>query len=130
MDLDFYDDFDDDDDDDTEDPPVDNTQSFNTLCTESSIQQNRDVCKSHCSRFECCFKKDDSISCYEENRQECEEYYICEVFYTGENMYIIGMRPLPMTIHKMLLTTTELLNHNHRLLLTHKNLRMLSLGLP
>ena len=90
MDLDFYDDFDDDDDDDNAEDPVDNTQSFNTLCTESSIQQNRDVCKSHCSRFECCFKKDDSISCYEENRQECEEYYICEVFYTGENMYIIG----------------------------------------
>lgn len=55
-------------------------QSFKDLCSPSTIDQNRDTCKSHCSEFICCFGDEDS--CYNEKRLECEEYYICEEFYT------------------------------------------------
>ena len=55
-------------------------QTFKDLCSPSTIDQNRDTCKSHCSEFLCCFGDDNS--CYNEKRLECEEYYICEEFYT------------------------------------------------
>jgi len=57
--------------------------SFKTLCgTLVALANNRETCKGHCSSFACCFRNENS--CYERNRLECAEYYMCEEFYTGE----------------------------------------------
>ena len=53
--------------------------TFETLCKPSTLVQNWNTCKDHCSRYECCFTTNDS--CYEKNQLECDEYFICEEFY-------------------------------------------------
>lgn len=60
----------------------DTEQSFKALCSQSNLQQNWDTCKSHCSRYGCCFSRENS--CYQKNTLECDEYYICEEFYSDE----------------------------------------------
>lgn len=65
------------------DTPIDNTQTFKSLCSADNIEFNRDVCKNHCARYECCFSAKDS--CYAKQKLECDEYYICEEFYMDYN---------------------------------------------
>ena len=48
----------------------------------SLLDQNRDTCKTHCSRYACCFRQEDS--CYEKNSEECDEYFMCEDFFIAD----------------------------------------------
>jgi hypothetical protein len=54
-------------------------QSFKSLCTPSTLDQNHDACKRHCSMFECCFSEENS--CFDEQTLECREYSVCEEFF-------------------------------------------------
>eukprot|EP00584_Thalassiosira_punctigera_P002152 CAMPEP_0172531610 /NCGR_PEP_ID=MMETSP1067-20121228/4945_1 /TAXON_ID=265564 ORGANISM="Thalassiosira punctigera, Strain Tpunct2005C2" /NCGR_SAMPLE_ID=MMETSP1067 /ASSEMBLY_ACC=CAM_ASM_000444 /LENGTH=839 /DNA_ID=CAMNT_0013316007 /DNA_START=123 /DNA_END=2642 /DNA_ORIENTATION=+ len=56
------------------------THDFKVDCLQSNLYQNWDLCKGHCSQFECCFRNDDD-SCYEEQSLECDEYYVCAEFF-------------------------------------------------
>lgn len=67
--------------------PTSNTNNgglhtFKTDCLQNNFKDNWDLCKNHCSRFECCFSGVDS--CYKENALECDEYYLCEEFYLDD----------------------------------------------
>lgn len=57
-------------------------RNFKDDCMQSNFHENLDICKSHCSRYECCYLPE--RSCYEANYLECDEYYICEDFYIDE----------------------------------------------
>jgi len=67
-------------------------QSFKTLCTQSTLAQNWETCKNHCSEFECCFSLENS--CYQQKRLECNEYYICEEFYEDKEEENVAFKAL------------------------------------
>jgi len=58
---------------------------FKETCMQSNLHKNWDICKAHCSRYECCFRSVDS--CYTDQALECDEYYICEEFYLYEQTF-------------------------------------------
>jgi len=58
--------------------------TFKTLCKEPNIKKNWDTCEGLCSQYACCFTIENS--CYENNVAECEEHYVCEEFFTGDQV--------------------------------------------
>jgi len=60
------------------------SRDFQKDCLDSNLYQNWDICQGHCTRFECCFRA--VGSCYDEQKLECDEYYICEQFYADDGV--------------------------------------------
>jgi len=60
--------------------------SFKGICNANtiSIGDNWEKCKQHCSRYECCFRS--QMSCYDQNKMECDEYSICREYATKEDV--------------------------------------------
>jgi len=63
-----------------EEPAALDGRTFKDQCKQSNLEENWEICKNHCSRYKCCFDPDNS--CYDQKRLECDEYFICEEFFT------------------------------------------------
>jgi len=50
---------------------------FKIICSESDIEQNKNICKDKCIPYECCFNTDNSCS----KQKDCKSYEICECFF-------------------------------------------------
>jgi len=50
---------------------------FKIICSESDIEQNKNICKDKCIPYECCFNTDNSCS----KQKDCQNRMICEGFF-------------------------------------------------
>ena len=50
---------------------------FKIICSESDIEQNKNICKDKCIPYECCFNTDNSCS----KQKDCNNHMICEGFF-------------------------------------------------
>ena len=50
---------------------------FKIICSESDIEQNKNICKDKCIPYECCFDTDNSCS----KQKDCKNHKICEGFF-------------------------------------------------
>lgn len=50
---------------------------FKIICSESDIEQNKNICKDKCIPYECCFNTDNSCS----KQKDCKNHEICEGFF-------------------------------------------------
>lgn len=68
--------------------PKSQLHTFEVDCVQSNLRTNWDICKSHCLRYECCFRSVNS--CYTENAKECDKHYQCEEFYLPDDDVMAG----------------------------------------